>query len=398
MRIIYFIPDGYPTYRPDISVLFGKYLARCGLDCDLVAQQTEIDELKWTAGVVYLGPTSGNPTKRQLLGILHDITQLIRTRPNYDAIQVRDKPIFGALAMLWAIVHRKPFIYWMSFPICETLISLSKQEGIRRGAVRYLSKVWRGYVGYYLQYKVILPYAHHAFVQSDKMLQDIQAKGIDISSMTAVPMCIDPERFRESETDRNSPLFRDRRVIAYLGTCIRMRRIDFLLDVMVTIRNRYPNILLMLIGDAESEEDKQWLRQQIDSRDLSDAVIVTGWLQSSQAQSLLRSAEVAIALMAPDPILDSTTPTKLVEYLALGLPVVANDHPDQKRVIEESGAGICVPFSTSDFVDAISRLLDDKELSRRLAQGGPGYVNEKRSYPLTARKLADVYRTILRAK
>ncbi len=42
-------------------------------------------------------------------------------------------------------------------------------------------------------------------------------------------------------------------------------------------------------------------------------------------------------------ILRAASPTKLVEYMAMGKAVVANDHPEQKRVIEESGAGYCVP-------------------------------------------------------
>jgi hypothetical protein len=40
--------------------------------------------------------------------------------------------------------------------------------------------------------------------------------------------------------------------------------------------------------------------------------------------------------------LNPASPTKLVEYMALGKAVVANDHPDQRMVLEQSGAGICV--------------------------------------------------------
>ena len=47
--------------------------------------------------------------------------------------------------------------------------------------------------------------------------------------------------------------------------------------------------------------------------------------------------------------------------MALGKAVVANDHPEQRRVIEESGAGICVPYAEQPFAAAIVRLLEDPD-------------------------------------
>ncbi len=93
-------------------------------------------------------------------------------------------------------------------------------------------------------------------------------------------------------------------------------------------------------------------------------MVFVGQLPQAQALRYVREADVCVSPFYPTAILQSTSPTKLVEYMAMGKAVVANDHPEQKRVIEESGAGYCVPYEEQPFADAIVKLLKDP-------RGGP---------------------------
>ena len=95
-------------------------------------------------------------------------------------------------------------------------------------------------------------------------------------------------------------------------------------------------------------------------------------------------ADVCASPFYPTPVLRSTSPTKLVEYLALGKAVVANDHPEQRRVIEESGAGLCVPYDEERFADAIVTLLEDPDARRSMGERGRRYALERRSYGVIA--------------
>jgi glycosyltransferase involved in cell wall biosynthesis len=76
---------------------------------------------------------------------------------------------------------------------------------------------------------------------------------------------------------------------------------------------------------------------------------------------------------------------------------VANDHPEQKRVIEESGAGYCVPWEEQPFADAIVSLLNDPETARAMGRRGLQYVLEHRTYAAIAaaveRQFLDVVET-----
>jgi glycosyltransferase involved in cell wall biosynthesis len=170
-----------------------------------------------------------------------------------------------------------------------------------------------------------------------------------------------------------------------------MRRIDFLFEVVAAVAATDPLVTLLIIGDAPDGPDQEWLRRRVDETGATGRVVITGWLPQEAAQAYLATADVCLALMPPDPLLDSTTPTKLVEYLAMGKPVVANDHPDQRKVIDESGAGFCTDLDTARYAEVVGRLLSDPALRQTMASQGRTYVIENRSYDTIARRLAATY-------
>jgi glycosyltransferase involved in cell wall biosynthesis len=64
-----------------------------------------------------------------------------------------------------------------------------------------------------------------------------------------------------------------------------------------------------------------------------------------------------------------TTPNKLFEAMAVGVPVVASDLPGMAAIVEGTGCGVlCDPADPSDVARAIRALLDatpDEQAARR---------------------------------
>jgi len=80
--------------------------------------------------------------------------------------------------------------------------------------------------------------------------------------------------------------------------------------------------------------------------------------------------------------------------MAFGKPVVANDHPDQRKVIEDSGAGYCVAWDEDQFADAILKIINDPEGAEAMGQRGKRYVEKHRSYESIADALDVTYRNL----
>jgi glycosyltransferase involved in cell wall biosynthesis len=216
------------------------------------------------------------------------------------------------------------------------------------------------------------------------MRTDIAAEGITANKMTAVPMGVSGELCAPFEPSR------DREVlpagvpcILYLGSLNKVRGLDFLLRTMVRVRASVPSARLYVVGRGDHPEDEAFLSSEVARLDLQSAVVFVGQLPQPEAMRYVREADVCLSPI-PTAMLRAASPTKLVEYMAMGKAVVANDHPEQKRVIEESGAGYCVPYEEQPFADAIVKLLQDPQAAQSMGRRGRSYVLEHRNYGVIA--------------
>lgn len=400
IRLLMFTSETHPTYRADVAVLFGRYLPSLGVTSDLVAGFEEGDAAPpaWPGGAQFLCPVSGGEAKQHLLTLPLAARRLMRARRGeHDAIQVRDRPVLGLLAALVARMKGIPFIYWMSYPMPEGQIKLASERGLRHGVAKFLVPWLLGRVRRLVLYRFVLPLSDHVFVQSDQMRQDVARLGLPLARMTAVPMGVDLAAVDAvATTPPADERLQGRRVLIYLGTLDPPRRIERLFDMLALVRQQAPDALLVLVGDTNHTEHRAWLVQQAELAGVANHVVWTGWLPMVEGWLYLRAAAVALSPVPRGALLDAGSPTKLCEYLALGVPVVCNDNPDQAAVIRQSGAGRCVPYTAEAFAAAALELLACNALQRNdLARAGRRFVENYRDYRQIAREVAAVYQQLL---
>lgn len=399
-RLLYLTAETCPTFRADVAVLFGKYLPHCGVYSDVVTGRTPDSDraVQWAGGDAFLCDISGGRAKKHIMRLLHGVRHLFGANPTtYDAIQVRDMPVLAVFGLLAARLKRLPFFYWMSYPVPEGQIELARERGLSAGLMKFLFPWICGRIRRFVLYRLVLPGADHIFVQSDRMKQDMAGRGVAIEKMTPVPMGVHLEDCHPREIPPASdPRLAGRRVLVYLGTLERPRRIELLFDMLVLVKRQVPQALLVLAGDTEDDVHRAWLKRQAQNTGVADDVLWTGWLPTREAWRYLRAAEVGLSPFPPGFLLDSASPTKVPEYLAFGIPVVCNNNPDQAAVIKASQAGRCVPYTARDFADAVSELLSlDAQTRRCMIASGQRYVAENRDYRLLANTLARQYGKIL---
>ncbi len=394
MRILYLVSERWPTHRADILILFGKYMPQQGIYSDLVALSDCSSNMQepWTGGESRFACFPSSRVGKYLRRIRHNLSVLWASHPpHYDAIQVRDMPLTAIFGLLAARHRRLPFYYWMSYAIPEGDLALARARGIRSG-IYYLAPLIRGVVGRGVLYRLVLPRCDHIFVQSERMRDDVVGHGIERTKMTPVPMCVDLEQTTLEDTV--APLDTDllgRRIVLYLGTLHQSRRIEMLFDMIRLVAASIPEVMLVIVGDIEDRRHMEWLRTEAINRGAANFIHWTGWLPVMEAWRYVRSAEVALSPFPQSPELDGCSPTKVVEYLAFGIPVVANRQPDQERVIRESGGGICVDWSADAFAEAVTTLLNDRVQASARGAAGQAYVSRERNYRHLSKRLSRVY-------
>lgn len=380
--------DTFPPFRPDVETLFAEKLAKRGHQIEWLLQ-SEKSCLKgfkknWYGGEVWVGATNLGGTKlsrlhKHFLGFLHDLKIFKLLKQNdHDFILVKDKFISAILAILASVLYKKKFIFWLSFPLPEASIYAA-----RDGSARYpLLYLIRGKFWSLLLYRLILPRAAHIFVQSEQMKTDVVSHKINAEKITPVPMGVKIE---------NIPFFgypekkdQHKKVIAYLGTLTRLRKIDFLVKVLDEVVKNKVDAQLLFIGKGEDAQDEEAIRSEANRLGIHDRIEITGFLPRNEALEIVAKADICLSPYYPTPILNSTSPTKLVEYMALGKAVVANNHPEQQRVLKESKAGLCVSWDEKEFAKAIKQILDDPNEKKAMGERGRQFVESYRSYDIIA--------------
>ena len=399
VRMLFCPKDRFPPFRVDVAVLFGRELSARGFSIDWVLQSEKAVKrafrTQWAGGTAYVGRTDTGETlparlRKHILNIWHDFMILRLARASsYDIIQVRDKVVSALIAMRAARRSGAAFIYWLSFPFPESSLYLA-----RIGAARYplLYRI-RGWVLFRLLYGFILPRADHIFVQSEQMKSDLAGYGINRSIMTSVPMGVDLRDFEDLA--QHAAVRPGHATVAYLGTLAAERRIDFVVRCFALVCKEIPGTRLLLVGDGADPRDRQQIEAEARRLNVLDSIEITGMLPRPAALGRMMEATVCVSPFYPTPILNSTSPTKLIEYMAMGLPVVANDHPEQQLVLQESGAGICVPYVEEAFAQAIIRIIRDPDAAASMGRGGRAYVAAHRDYQRIAAAVAAEYERIV---
>ena len=94
----------------------------------------------------------------------------------------------------------------------------------------------------------------------------------------------------------------------------------------------------------------------------------------------------------------SSLSNKLLEYLMAGVPVVASDLPEMRRVIEDTGAGVLIDASKPEAIaEAVNRLLADERLRNEMS-GKARAARRRYCWGEEERVLVELYAGLLAQK
>jgi len=386
VKFLFISSDKFPPFRVDVAILFGKKMVERGHIIDWLLQSDEnlqrSYQTEWSGSKIWVGPTDNgtsrvNRLRKHFYSIFHDFKLFGMSKMSkYSFILIKDKFISAIMAIVASKIYKTKFIFWLSYPFPEHYV-----YEFQEGTARYPLIYWlRGHFLKIILYRIILPFSDHIFTQSEQMKRDIAAKGISKEKMTPVPMGVSIQEipYFEYNTQQNKP-DREKKVL-YLGTLVKVRKIDFLIRIFGKLLRKMNNVKLFLVGSGEDPSDEKIIKEEAQRLGIEHSVFITGFLPQQEAWQYAKTADVCVSPFYPTPILNSTSPTKLIEYMAMGKAVVANDHPEQSTVISESKGGICVPYEENAFAEAIHYLLIHPDDTKKMGTMGRKYVEEYRSY------------------
>jgi len=163
-----------------------------------------------------------------------------------------------------------------------------------------------------------------------------------------------------AEVRRELGLAPDDLVVAMISALRPEKGHDIALDVIRSLRDRYPSLRLLIVGRGA-------LSDQIAAQaaDLGDRVVMAG--MRHDVMPVFDAADVCL-----QPSRTDAFPTTLIEAMAASVPVLATAVDGIPEIITagETGVLVAAPPRAQSFADALSGLLDDPDERRRLARAG----------------------------
>lgn len=215
----------------------------------------------------------------------------------------------------------------------------------------------------------------------------ITRESIPANDVTLVPNAIDLRRFSPSTAMRDQArielgLPASARVVAGVGRLNPQKNFSLFLDIAAQLAPRFPGLHFLLAGDGPEEK---MLREKAAALGIADRVTFSGYV-----------ADTRLVYLAADVLLMPSRyeglPMTLLEAMAMGLPVVASQLDGIAEVIGDGREGFLVPSdNTSLFVELTAALLQDAELSSRIAQNARAKIEASFSVERMTSAVEEIY-------
>ncbi|MBM3667797.1 MAG: glycosyltransferase family 4 protein [Actinobacteria bacterium] len=157
--------------------------------------------------------------------------------------------------------------------------------------------------------------------------------------------------------------------VVYAGTTGMAQGVGTLLDAAALLARAHPDAELRIAGDGADTPELQRRAQSLGN------VTMLGRIPHDEVPALLADTDAVAVLLRDKPVFEGAVPTKLLEALAAGRPVVLAAGGEAATLLRGSGGGLVVPPERPDaLAEAVTRLAGDPDGGRAMGAAGRAFA------------------------
>jgi glycosyltransferase involved in cell wall biosynthesis len=198
-----------------------------------------------------------------------------------------------------------------------------------------------------------------AVVAGNDFLAD-EARRHSPAPVHVIPTCVEPSLYPLAPNDSHA----DGVELVWIGTSSTLKGLKRIAPLLDHVGQGCPGLSLKLVCDTFFRLEHL-------------PVIECPWSEATEAESLA-SADIGLAWVPDDDWSRGKCGLKVLQYMAAGLPVVANPVGVQTTMVRHGETGY-LATTPDEWRDAVARLASDPELRRRLGAAGRVVLEEEYS-------------------
>lgn len=202
---------------------------------------------------------------------------------------------------------------------------------------------------------------------ANELAQGYQAQGLAVEQICLAPSAAEINPFSPVQTipeaRQQLQLPRDRPLLVYAGQLYDYKGIPLILELAAQL----PDCAFVLVGGEA--EDVARIGQQLRSRQLTNVQLIGHVPQQALPPYLYAADLLLLPTSAKWELASTTSPLKLLDYMAAQRPIVAANLPEISTILRDDVNGRLVePDNVVAFRDAIADLLNHPQHASQLAQ------------------------------
>ena len=222
----------------------------------------------------------------------------------------------------------------------------------------------------------------------------IASLGLSRKLVTVIPNGVSPSDFSPSSLPG-----REGRVpvLLYIGTLADWQGLEVVIKALPRILEKGP-VQLRIVGRGRSRQRK-FLSKQIHKLGVEGSVLVEPARPHHEIPALIAESDICIAPLGLNDrnVTQGACPIKVLEYMASSRPLIASNMPIVRELVREDvDALLFSPSDPEDLARQALTLLNDHDLSKRLADSASERALTKFTWHEAQKKLVKVYEKLLR--
>jgi glycosyltransferase involved in cell wall biosynthesis len=207
--------------------------------------------------------------------------------------------------------------------------------------------------------------AERVIVPSEYLKSVVMKWGINETKIQVIYSALYPLEVSASRDVLRRELAYSHPTIVSAGRLVPWKGFGVLIEVVAKLREQYPDISLVIIGDGEEQKRLQDLVAELK---LTQHVRFMGSLSKDALGAAIKAADVFVLNTAYEGLSH-----QLIEVMDIGTPIVTTRSGGNPELITDGVNGFLVEFNnTEELSEAISRVLNHPESRERIVQTARG--------------------------
>jgi 1,2-diacylglycerol 3-alpha-glucosyltransferase len=235
--------------------------------------------------------------------------------------------------------------------------------------------------------------ADYVVAPTPSVIEIIKKWGVTNPKIKAIASGVEEELFANADADMIKNKFgikNDELILVLNCRLTSEKNTEFLFRSVIPVLKENKKVKLLSVGGGYLLEP---LRKMAEEAGVGEQVIFVGQVKKEEVKDYFAAGDIFVYASKSE-----TQGMIITEAMYMGLPVVAVNATGICDLVEDKITGFLVPEKEGEFFEAVSGLINNESLRKKMGENGARIAREKYTDKICAQKLLEIYREAIESK